>query len=278
MLTKKGFSAFSMLTLAVCVGGAVIVFFPLFWMALTSLKTPPEIMKVPLSFFPKNFLNFNNYWRITLEEPIGWSMINSIIISSIAVLSSLLLSSLAGFGFAKFNFYGKNVLFFAIIALLMVPFQSIVVPLYLWVNRFGLINTYPGIVLPFLVSAFGVFLMRESIAEIPDDYIDAATIDGCSYLGIFFRIILPNVKPALVALAIIKFMWTWNEFLWPLVTTSSERMKVVTVALMGFKDMHFTRFELVTAGATVSILPLAIVFIILQKHVVKAIATSGLKG
>lgn len=278
MVTKKRFSAFSLLILVVCVAGAVLVFFPLFWMALTSLKTPPEITKAPPSFFPRNFFNFENYRRITFEEPIGWAIVNSTIISSIAAVTSILFSSLAGFGFAKFNFYGKDALFFAIIALLIVPFQSIVVPLYLWVNTFGFIDTYQGLVLPFLVSAFGVFLMRESIAEIPDDYIDAARIDGCSYLGIFFRIILPNVKPALAALAIIKFMWTWIEFLWPLVITSSETMKVVTVALMGFKDMHFTRFELVTAGATLSVLPLAIVFIVLQKQVVKAIATSGLKG
>ena len=258
--------------------GAITVFFPFFWMAVTSLKTAPEIQRVPLQIAPDNWLNFSNYFEVFHREPFLRYLLNSFIVASIAAVSSVVVSSLAGFGFAKHRFPGRDVLFLAVIGILMVPFQSVVVPLYVWINELGLLDTYAGIVAPDLVSVFGVFLMRQTIEMIPDDYIDAARIDGASELRIFFLVILPSVKPAIATLLIIKFMWSWNEFFWPMVVTSSPQMKVVTMGLMSFTNMYFIEYNLLTAAAVISILPILVIFITLQRWVVQAVVMSGLKG
>jgi ABC-type glycerol-3-phosphate transport system permease component len=258
--------------------GALTVFFPLFWMAITSLKTAPEIQRVPLQILPDHWANLNNYREVFQREPFGRFLANSGLVASISALSSMVVSALAGYGFAKFRFPGRDVFFFAIIGIIMVPFQSVVVPLYVWVNRLGLLDTYLGILAPDLVSVFGVFLMRQAIEVVPSDYIDAARIDGCGEIRIFFRVILPMVKPALATLLIIKFMWTWNEFFWPLVVVNSTHMKVVTMGLMSFVNIYFIEYNLLTTAAVISVLPILIIFLTLQKWVVQAVVMSGLKG
>jgi ABC-type glycerol-3-phosphate transport system permease component len=258
--------------------GAIVVFFPFFWMLVTSLKTPPEIQRVPLKIAPDNWLNFANYVEVFKREPFLRYLMNSALVATVAAVSSVVVSSLAGFGFAKYRFPGRDFFFLAIVGILMVPFQSVVVPLYVWMNEFGLIDTYTGIVLPDLVSVFGVFLMRQAIEVIPNDYIDAARIDGASDLRIFFSVILPSVKPAIATLLIIKFMWSWNEFFWPMVVTTSPQMKVVTIGLMSFTNMYYIDYNLLTAAAIVSILPILVIFVTLQRWVVQAVVMSGMKG
>ncbi len=258
--------------------GGVVVFFPFFWMAVTSLKTVPEIQRVPLQVAPDRWSNLDNYREVFRRQPFGRFLLNSALVASVSAVSSLLVSSLAGYGFAKFRFPGRDVLFFGIIGILMVPFQSVVVPLYLWVNRLGLLDTYAGILAPDLVSVFGVFLMRQAIEMVPTDYIEAARLDGGGELGIFWRIVLPSVAPAMATLVIIKFMWTWNELFWPLVVINSPEMKVVTLGLVGFTNMYFIEYNLVTAAAVVSILPVLAIFLLCQRWVVRAVVMSGLKG
>ena len=258
--------------------GALLIFFPFFWMAVTSLKTAPEIQRVPLTIAPDNWLNFGNYVEVFKREPFLRYLVNSAIVASVAAVSSVVVSSLAGFGFAKYRFPGRDVFFLAIVGILMVPFQSVVVPLYVWMNEFGLLDTYAGIVLPDLVSVFGVFLMRQSIEMIPNDYIDAARIDGASDLRIFFSVVLPSVKPAIATLLIIKFMWSWNEFFWPMVVTTSQHMRVVTIGVMSFTNMYYIDYNLLTAAAVISILPILVIFVTLQRWVVQAVVMSGLKG
>ena len=266
-----------LITLAVACG-AIMIVFPFFWMAITSLKTAPEIQRVPLQIAPDQWLNLTNYFEVFKREPFMRYLLNSAIVASIAAVSSLLVSSLAGFGFSKYHFPGRDAFFLAVVGIMMVPFQSVVVPLYNWMNHLGLLDTYVGIVAPDLVSVFGVFLMRQSIEMIPDDYIDAARIDGCSELRIFFSVILPAVKPAMATLLIIKFMWSWNEFFWPMVVISSPQMKVVTMGMMSFTNMYFIEYNLLTAAAVISILPILLIFITLQRWVVQAVVMSGLKG
>jgi multiple sugar transport system permease protein len=266
-----------LITLAVACG-AIIVFFPFFWMAVTSLKTVPEIQRVPLQVFPDRWANLDNYREVFQRQPFGRFLANSALIASISAFSSVVVSSLAGYGFAKFRFPGHGLCFFAIVGILMVPFQSVVVPLYLWVNRLGLVDTYAGILAPDLVSVFGVFLMRQSIEVVPTDYIDAARIDGAGELGIFWRVVLPSVKPALATLVIVKFMWTWNELFWPLVVVNSPTMKVVTLGLVSFTNMYFIEYNLVTAAAVLSTVPILVVFLVCQKWIVRAVVMSGLKG
>jgi ABC-type glycerol-3-phosphate transport system permease component len=258
--------------------GAITVFFPFFWMAVTSLKTAPEIQRVPLQIAPDNWLNFGNYLEVFKREPFLRYLLNSAIVASVAAVSSVVVSSLAGFGFAKYQFPGRDVFFLAIIGILMVPFQSVVVPLYVWMNDLGLLDTYAGIVAPDLVSVFGVFLMRQAIEVIPDDYLDAARIDGGSELKIFFLVVLPSVKPAIATLLIIKFIWSWNEFFWPMVVTTSPQMRVVTIGLTSFTNMYFIEYNLLTAAAVLSVLPILVIFVLLQRWVVQAVVMSGLKG
>jgi len=263
---------------ALVAAGAVCVFFPFFWMAVTSLKTVPEIQRVPLQVAPDRWTNLDNFREVFQRQPFARFLLNSALVASVSALSSVIISSLAGYGFAKFRFPGHGLFFFAIVGILMVPFQSVVVPLYLWVNRLDLLDTYLGILAPDLVSVFGVFLMRQSIEVVPTDYIDAARIDGASELGIFWRVILPSVKPALATLVIVKFMWTWNELFWPLVVVNSPTMKVVTLGLLSFTNMYFIEYNLVTAAAVLSILPILVVFLVCQKWVVRGVVMSGLKG
>ncbi len=259
-------------------GGALVVFFPLFWMAITSLKTPPEIQRIPLRILPDHWTNLANYREVFARQPFGRYLLNSALIASVSATSSLIVSSLAGYGFAKFRFPGHNVFFFAIIGILMVPFQSVVVPLYLWINRLGLLDSYLGLLAPDLVSVFGVFLMRQAIEVVPGDYIDAARIDGSSELGTFWRVILPSVQPALATLLVIKFMFTWNELFWPLIVVNSTTMKVVTMGLVSFQNIYFVEYNLVTAAAVVSMLPILAIFLFCQKWIVQAVVMSGLKG
>jgi ABC-type glycerol-3-phosphate transport system permease component len=258
--------------------GAITVFFPFFWMAVTSLKTPPEIIRVPLQVAPDHWGNLNNYREVFQRENFLRYLFNTALVASVAALSSLVVSALAGYGFAKFHFPGRDAFFLAIVGILMVPFQSVVVPLYMWVNRFGLLDTYLGIVAPDLVSVFGVFLMRQAIEVIPNDYLDAARIDGCGELQIFFKVVLPSIKPAIATLLIIKFMWNWNEFFWPLVVINSPSMRVVTIGLMSFTNIYFIEYNLLTAAAVISILPILLIFLFLQRWVVQAVVMSGLKG
>jgi ABC-type glycerol-3-phosphate transport system permease component len=259
-------------------GGALSVFFPLFWMAMTSFKTMPEIQRVPLRILPDHWTNLANYREVFARQPFGRFLLNSALIASVSATSSLVVSSLAGYGFAKFRFPGRDVLFFAIIGILMVPFQSVVVPLYLWVSRLGFLDSYLGLLAPDLVSVFGVFLMRQAIEVVPSDYVDAARIDGSSELGIFWRVILPSVKPALATLVILKFMFTWNELFWPLVVVNSTAMKVVTMGLVSFQNIYFVEYNLLTAAALVSMLPILAIFLFFQKWVVQGVVMSGLKG
>jgi multiple sugar transport system permease protein len=259
-------------------GGALSVFFPLFWMAMTSFKTTPEIQRVPLRILPDHWTNLANYREVFARQPFGRFLLNSALIASVSATSSLVVSSLAGYGFAKFRFPGRDVFFFAIIGILMVPFQSVVVPLYLWVSRLGFLDSYLGLLAPDLVSVFGVFLMRQAIEVVPTDYVDAARIDGSSELGIFWRVILPSVKPALATLVILKFMFTWNELFWPLVVVNSTAMKVVTMGLVSFQNIYFIEYNLLTAAALVSILPILAIFLFFQKWVVQGVVMSGLKG
>jgi multiple sugar transport system permease protein len=263
---------------ALVAAGAVCVFFPFVWMAVTSLKTVPEIQRVPLQITPESWTNLDNFREVFQRQPFARFLLNSALVASVSALSSVVVSAAAGYGFAKFRFPGHGLFFFAIVGILMVPFQSVVVPLYLWVSRLNLLDTYLGILAPDLVSVFGVFLMRQSIEVVPTDYVDAARIDGAGEFGIFWRIILPSVKPALATLVIVKFMWTWNELFWPLVVINSPTMKVVTLGLLSFTNMYFIEYNLVTAAAVVSILPILIVFLVCQKWVVRGVVLSGLKG
>jgi len=251
--------------------------FPLVWMLLTSFKSAEEILRVPPTIFPDS-LNLNNYQEALQRQPVFRFIFNSLLISTISCLFSVMVTAMAGYGFSKFQFPGKEILFFIILSFLIVPFQSIVVPLYKWVAKFRLTDTYTGIVLPLLVSAFGVFLMRQGMDTIPNTLIEAAHIDGSGEFHTFITIVFPNVKAFVATQAIIKFLWSWNEFYWPMVITNRPEMKVITNGIQAFTSMYYTEYNLIMAVAVMSIVPMVLMFAIFQKGIVQAIAMSGIKG
>ena len=255
----------------------LLFLFPLIWMLLTSFKSAEEILRVPPTILPDQF-NLKNYADALAKQPIFRFLFNSLVVSLGSAAFSVLITAMAGYGFSKFNFRGKEAMFFLILSFLIVPFQSIVVPLYKWITKFGLTATYLGIALPLLVSAFGVFLMRQAMDTIPNDLIEAARIDGCGEFKTFLLIVLPNVKTFVATQAIIKFLWSWNEFYWPLVITNKPEMKVITVGIQSFTSMYYTEYNLVMAAAVLSILPMAIMFAIFQKGILRALSMSGVKG
>lgn len=256
----------------------LIMFIPLAWVFLTSFKTPPEISRLPITWLPDNPFYFQNYVDLFQVQPFGRYFLNSMIVSVFGVLSSLVLATFAAYAFAKIQFRFKEFFFYSILAIFMMPLEAMVLPLYLMLVPVGLINTYVGLALPDLFTAFGVYLLRQFMEGIPDDYIDAARVDGASEFRIVWRIVLPLVTPAMAAFVIIKFMWAWNQFLWPLIIGQQQEMFTVTVGLAFFSGQWYTDWNMITTATVFSMLPMIVIFIVLQRYLVQGIVLSGVKG
>lgn len=264
----------NLLTYAALSVGAVIMLAPLIWMVLASFKSLPEILTYPPTVLPKS-LRTAAYQTVLTESNYPRYFLNSVIVASISVISILFTSSLAGYAFAKFRFPGRNVLFIVVLATLMIPFQVRVIPLYVLASDLGILNSYAGLVLPSLVDAFGIFLMRQFMQSIPTDLMDAARADGASEPRIFVSIVLPLVKPALSALAIFTLIVSWESFLWPLLVASSTELYTLPLGLGQFAGKFLTRVDLQMAASTLTVLPLLIVFLIMQRRFIEGIATTG---
>lgn len=258
--------------------GGLIMAFPFVWMVLTSLKTPDEVHRWPITWAPDNWLYFENYVTILSTRLFGRFLLNSLIVTIGAVVSTLFFSSLAGYAFAKLRFPGKEICFVAVLAVFMMPFEVTMLPLYLLFADLDLTNSYMGIMAPDLVSAFGVFIMRQFMEGIPRDYLEAARMDGASEFRVFATIALPITLPGLITLAVIKTMWVWNGFLWPLIVTRDEAMMTIPVGLSTFAGAYYTEYTLIMAATFVSVLPLLLVFALLQRFVQEGVVMSGLKG
>lgn len=268
----------TVLVFILAVVGAILILWPLIWMALTSLKHPEEVHRIPMTWLPDTWNYFENYRILFDSYPMLRWLLNSGIVTGVSVVSSLLFCSLAGYAFAKLRFRGKEFLFVSVIALLMMPSEITVVPLYLIFNSLGLTNTYAGIIGSNWMSVVGVFIMRQFMEAIPSDYIDAARVDGANEFRIFLRVALPLTGPAFATLAVLKAILSWNDFLWPLVMASEKLMMTITVGLQMFSTSFYVEYTLVTAGALISILPLFLIYIFLQRWVIQAMVLSGLKG
>ncbi len=262
----------------VLVLGAIVMLAPFLWMVATSLsrKANSSMPRVP-SLWPSD-PSFFNYWIASANLPIVRLYINSLFVVGTTTVGYLLLSSIAGYAFAKGRFPGKTFLFIVFLATLFIPFETRMIPLYLFVRDLHLNNTYWALILPFLAGGFGTFLMRQTIATIPDDLIDAARIDGASEFRIFVSIVLPLCKPTLATLAIINVIWRWNDVLWPLLVTSSRDLYTVTqgLALAGRSQDIYTGVALATA--VMAILPVIVAYLFLQRYVIRSVVSSGVKG
>jgi ABC-type glycerol-3-phosphate transport system permease component len=260
------------------IGFGCIMIIPLLWVLLTSFKELPEVTRLPITWLPDKLFYYDNYVKLFKDLPFARFFLNSVIVSVLGLSSSTTLAILAGYAFAKIDFRFKEFFFLIILALFMVPKEAMVLPLFLMLQPLGLINTYLGLALPDLFTAFGVYLMRQFMEGIPDSYIDAARIDGSSEIRIVWQIMVPLVRPAIAAFIIIKFMWTWNEFLWPLIIGQDQSMFTVTVGLVYFAGQWFTDWTMISTATIFSMLPMIVIFILLQRYLVQGLVLSGTKG
>ncbi|MCM3717720.1 carbohydrate ABC transporter permease [Fictibacillus phosphorivorans] len=256
--------------------GALIMITPFLWMISTSLKTFGESMQVPPVLIPTEW-RFDNFAKVFETVDFLKYYVNTIIVTFGRTIAQLFLCSLAAFAFARMNFPFKNTIFIIILSVLMVPPQVILIPNYAIMSQLGWIDTFYALIVPGIFSAFGVFLLRQFFMGIPKELDEAATIDGCSWWGIYWRIILPISTPALIALGIFTALASWNDFLWPLVMTNSENMRVLSIGIASFQGEYSTNYPLLMAGALLSTIPMVIIFIFLQKHLIAGITLGGVR-
>jgi multiple sugar transport system permease protein len=258
--------------------GAIFMVMPFIWMVVTGQKELPEVSRVPITWLPDNWGNWNNYRTLLTRFPALHWMLNSIIVSTVSIATSLFFCMLGGYAFAKLRFRGREVCFAIVLAVLMIPFEMTFLPLFVMLSRVGLVNTYVGVIFPNFMSAIGVFIMRQFLQTIPNDYIDAARIDGASEFQIVARLIAPLAGPAIMTVAVLKFIISWNSFLWPLVMATSKSMMTMPVGMQAIINQFIIEYGLLAAGATMMVLPPLILFLVAQRWVISGMVMSGLKG
>jgi multiple sugar transport system permease protein len=255
---------------------SVVMVLPFVWMVLSSFMTNAEINRAPPVLFPHH-LNMGGYNLVLANSDFPRWFLNSVIVSVTVVVSQLFMCSLAGYAFARINFRGKNLTLLLLLATALIPFQLTVIPTFLIFHALGLINTLGALIVPQLTSALGIYLMSSFFQAFPKELEEAGRIDGCSRLGVYAKIVLPLAKPALAALAIISFIYAWNDLFWPLIAITSDKTYTVQVGLATFQGQHRTEWSAVSAGITLTTMPVLLVFLIGQRRFVQAI-TGAVKG
>jgi len=257
--------------------GALISLFPFYWMVNTSLKPSYMIFTYPPTMLPAEpSLNAYRYVWETMDVP--RSLLNSIVVSGVGVAINVFFSSWVGYALAKLHFPLKRVLFFLVLALMILPQQILMIPLFLQVNRLGLIDTFAGVILPYAITPFTIYLCRQAFLTFPDDYVDAAVIDGAHHFQILLRIAYPIAKPMLLTAVVINFYWSWNAFLWPFLVIRSDEMTTLPIALSRYHAFADQRWDAIMAAATVVALPILLLYLAVQRQFVDALTMTGLKG
>jgi multiple sugar transport system permease protein len=264
--------------LALALLGIVFVL-PFLWMVSTSLKGLDEVYAFPPRFIPED-IQWSNYLEAWNALPFDRFFLNSLIVSVGTTLGTILTCSMAGYSFARLRYPGRDKIFVAYLATMMIPFPILMIPLFIIMRGISLVDTLAGLILPAMFGAWGTFLMRQFMLTLPKEIEEAARVDGCSFFGIYWRIVMPLIKPVIATLAIFTFLSTWNEFLWPLIMISSIEDKTLPLGLTMFQShlVGRTPWNLVMAAATFSIIPVLIVFVLGQKYYVRGITMSGIKG
>lgn len=266
-----------LLVFVLVLAGAFLVFLPFLYMLSTSVKSMNEVFTTPIQWIPNEFRwdNFTTAWQ---EHNISRYYLNSLFVGVCVTILNLVTCSLAGYSFAKFNYPGRNLLFGTVLFTMMIPIASMIIPLYLVVKELGWINSYWGLIIPAGTSAFGIFLMRQHMLSIPEDLLDAARIDGANELRIFIEIVVPLVKTSIASLAIFIFMWNWDSFLWPLLVVTQDDYRTLPLGIAMFESAYGTNYPQLMAVAVVAMLPVLVVFILMQRHFIAAMTMSGVKG
>ena len=254
-----------------------LMLIPFVWMVATSLKGPQEILSATPTFWPKAW-RWENYTEAFQQVPFGRFYWNTIVVTVARTVGQLLFASLAAFAFARLRFPGRGVLFVLVLAVMMMPGQVTLVPNYVLLKYLGWLDSYEGLIIPSLFSAFGVFLLRQFYMTIPQELFDSATLDGCNPLRAWWHVGLPLSRTALVAFGVLVTLWSWNDFLWPLIITNRTEMQMLSVGIAYFQGQFVSNFAVMMAAATVATLPMVLVFLLAQRQLLEGITLSGLKG
>lgn len=261
---------------AALIVGAVVMLLPFVWMVSASVKPQADIFRYPNELFPRE-VTLAAYADVWERIPFARFFLNSVVFAGGVTLISLFLDSLAAYALARLQFRGREVFFWIVLIVLMVPFQITLIPLFLTVFGLGWLDTFQGLIVPRATNAFGIFMLRQFFLSLPRDFDDAARIDGASEWRIYWQIALPLSLPALATLAVFHYMYNWNDFLWPLIITTTTEMRTLPAGLTLFMGSHVIEHAVLMAGATISLLPLAIAFIVAQRYFVRGVVMSGLK-
>ena len=262
----------------ILLAGVAVVVFPFLWMILTSFKTSGEAMKIPPTIFPEKFVTTAYHTIVSSAIPFGTVYMNTIISTVVTTIVQIAFCSMAGYAFGRIDFPFKNAIFVLILSVLMVPGQIFLIPQYQIIQKMGLLDTIPALFMPNLFSAFGTFLLRQFFMSLPKEFEEAAIVDGCGRFRIFGQIMLPLVKPGIVALAIFTIKFAWNDFMWPLIVNTSMEKMTLGPALSTLQGQYTTEYPMQMAGAVLAVVPLIVIFFLFQKQFIEGVAQSGIKG
>ncbi|MFM2062148.1 MAG: hypothetical protein RLZZ507_1818 [Cyanobacteriota bacterium] len=257
---------------------AIFTLFPLLWLISTALKSPTEnLLQSPPQLLPSQ-PTLDNFTRVWQSLPFGQYLYNSIFVALLTVGLNLLFCSLAAYPLARLSFVGRNGIFIAIVSTIMIPFQIVMIPLYILTVQLGLTNSYLGMIFPSVASAFGIFLLRQAFMGVPKEIEEAARMDGSSELGLWWFVMLPAIRPALITLAIFVFIGAWSDFLWPLIVIQDESLYTLPLGVAKLAGTFSLDWRLVAAGSVISIAPVLLLFLFLQRFIVPTDTGSGVKG
>jgi alpha-1,4-digalacturonate transport system permease protein len=275
-LSRRPPSTSAVIRATLLIAGAAVMLAPIVWAAISSFKTPTELAQSPPTLLPDR-LAVGNYTEALTSFNFAHYFMNSVIVTVAATALTLSINAMAAYALAKYNFRGRDTLFLITLSTIMIPVQVILLPVYQVVASMGMANSLLGLIIPPAATPTGVFLLRQYMLTIPDDLLEAARIDGAGEFTIFWRVVLPLCKPALAVVAIFSVIWRWNDFLWPLLIAQDEAVYTLPVALARFSSQLVVPFNLVLAMSVLSIVPVVVIFLFMQRQIVSGIAQTGLK-
>lgn len=257
--------------------GAILMLLPFIWMISTSLKSSNEVMSMPPVWIPSE-LQWENYIQASEVAPFGRYFINSVIVTLLSTLGELITTILAAYAFSRIQFYGKSIVFSVLLGTMMVPSEVLLIPNFVTLSNLGWIDTYQALIIPWIASIFSIFLLRQYFLSVPTELSYAAKVDGCSDFKFLWYVMVPLAKPALITIALLKVINSWNAFLWPLIVTNSQELRTLPVGLSAFTTEAGIKYELLMAASSMVILPMIILFFIMQKYIISGVARAGIKG
>ncbi|WP_112179047.1 MULTISPECIES: carbohydrate ABC transporter permease [Paraliobacillus] len=257
--------------------GSILMLLPFVWMISTSLKAPNEVMAMPPVWIPSE-INWTNFTEALKVAPFDRYFLNSVIVTILSTVGELITTILAAYAFSRIQFFGKHVIFAVLLGTMMVPGEVLLIPNFVTLSNLGWIDTYKALVVPWTASVFAIFLLRQFFLGIPKELSYAAQVDGCSEFKFLWYVMVPLAKPALITVALLKVINSWNAFLWPLIVTNTQELRTLPVGLSAFTTEAGVKYELLMAASSMVVLPMIILFFIMQKYIVAGVARSGLKG